>query len=175
MSGPEMYLDEHSHLKGEENMKIITVIMICAVFVSGCASIFHGTDDTVYVRSSEPDTTFYANNREIGKGSSATVTIPKKRLDATVLRGEKAGCNAKAASIETKFDAITLLGVLIDWGLISILVIDWGINGATVRVAQNDYVLTPECATLSQKLMQPELPSQPPVPQPQASQQPAQM
>jgi hypothetical protein len=156
-------------------MKVITVIMICVVFVSGCASIFHGTKDTIYVRSNEPDTTFYANNREIGKGSSATVTIPKDELATTTLRGEKVGCNAKAASIETKFDAITLLGILIDWGLISILVIDWGINGATSRAAHNDFVITPECAMPSQKLMQPPLPSQPQIPQPGVPQQPEKM
>ena len=153
-------------------MKIIAIIMICAVLMSGCASIFHGTTDTVYVRSNEPDTTFYANNREIGRGSNASVTLPKKELDATKLRGEKVGCTAKAESIETKFDAITLLGILIDWGLISILVIDWGINGATSRVAQNDYVLTPECVMPSQKLIQPPLPSQPQILQPEVPQQP---
>ena len=149
-------------------MKIITVIMICAVFLSGCASIFNGTKDTIYVRSNEPDTTFYANNREIGRGTNAIAIIPKKQLDSTKLRVEKAGCNEKTTPLETQFDATTLLGILIDYGIISILVIDMGINGATSRVAQNEYVLTPECAMPSQKLIQPALPAQPEVPQPPA-------
>jgi uncharacterized protein YceK len=150
-------------------LKIITVIMICAVFMSGCASIFHGTKETIYVRSNEPDTTFYANNREIGKGNNAIVTIPKNKLDSTKLRAEKAGCTEKTTALETEFDATTLLGILIDYGLISILVVDLGINGATHRVAQNDYILTPECATASQKLMQQPSPAQPEEAKPQES------
>jgi hypothetical protein len=46
---------------------------------------------------------------------------------------------------DTSFDAITLLGILIDFGLITILVIDWGITGAVTKAAQTDYALTPDC------------------------------
>jgi hypothetical protein len=113
--------------------------------MSGCASMFHGTKDMIHVRSEEPDTQFYANNRDIGKGTSAVTTISKKDLGNTVLRAEKKGCNAKSSPIEKEFDAITLLGVLIDFGIITILLIDWAATGAVEKASQTDYVLTPEC------------------------------
>jgi uncharacterized protein YceK len=147
-------------------MKIISTMLIFAVFMSGCASIFHGTTDTIYVRSNEPDTTFYANNREIGKGTTGVVIVHKKDLDNTQLRAEKMGCNTKSTPIESKFDATTLLGILIDWGIISILLIDWAINGAVERAAQTDFVLTPDCQKGS-------TPSQ--TPNPQGQQLPGQI
>ncbi len=125
--------------------RIISLIVVVAFFASGCASIFHGTKDTVYLRSEEPDTHFYCNNRDIGIGTSAVVSINKKDLSSTTLRAEKTGCTTKTTPIETEFDGTTLLGILIDWGLISILVVDWGANGAVTRASQNDYVLTPNC------------------------------
>ncbi len=125
--------------------KVISFIVIAAFFSSGCASIFHGTKDTVYVRSEEPDTHFYCNNRDLGKGTSAVVTIAKSELKSSTLRVEKIGCNPKSAPIDTEFDATTLLGILIDWGIFSVLMIDWAANGAVTRASHNDYVLTPDC------------------------------
>jgi len=126
-------------------MKTISLVVMIMFFVSGCASIFHGTKDTIYVRSEEPDTQFYVNNRDIGKGTSANTTISKDTIDLAVLRAEKKGCNTKSTRIETQFDALTLLGVLIDFGIISILFIDWAATGAVTRAAQTDYILTPDC------------------------------
>ena len=125
--------------------KIISLMVMAALFSSGCASMFHGTKDTVYVRSEEPDTHFYCNNRDLGKGTMAVVTISKSDLSSSTLRAEKIGCNTKIAPIDTEFDATTLLGILIDWGIISILMVDWAANGAVTRSSHSDYVLTPDC------------------------------
>jgi hypothetical protein len=155
-------------------MKIISLLVMFSLVVSGCASMFNGTKETIHVRSNEPDTTFYANNREIGRGNVAIATIRKKELDDTKLRVEKTGCNTKIIPLETQFDATTLLGILIDYGIISILVIDLAINGATTKAAQNDYVLTPDCVSPSQKLIQPGVglsPAQVPPPQEQKPQE----
>lgn len=129
-------------------MKVIALVVTACFFaliVSSCAAMFHGTKETIYVRSEEPNTVFFANNRELGKGTSAVTTIPKKDLSDTVLRTEKETCYPKSSPIYTSFDGITLLGILIDWGIISILVIDWGVTGAVTKAAQVDYLLTPEC------------------------------
>lgn len=152
-----------SHSKEERIVRVIvSVLMICILFVSGCASMFNGTKDTLYVRSNEPDTTFFCNNREIGKGTSAIVTVPKKDLETSRLRAEKVGCREKTTPIVTQFDATTLLGILIDYGLISILVVDFGVNGATTKAKQTEYILTPECTSPSQQMIQPAVLTQPP-------------
>jgi hypothetical protein len=126
-------------------MRAIALVVILSFFVSSCASLFNGTKDTVYVRSEEPDTHFFANTRDIGRGTNAVTTISKKDLSNTVLRAEKVGCNTKSAPIETKFDPTTLLGILIDFGIISILLVDWAATGAVTKADQTDYILTPEC------------------------------
>ncbi len=126
-------------------MKTISLVVIISFLASGCASIFHGTQETLHVRSEEPDTQFYINNRDIGKGTFADVTIAKKELSKSVLHAEKKGCNTKSAPVVTSFDGITLLGILIDLGLISILVVDWGVTGAVTKASQTNYVITPEC------------------------------
>jgi hypothetical protein len=125
--------------------KCIALLVLFSFTISGCASMFNGTKETIHVRSEETDTVFFVNERQIGKGSSAVTTLDKKGLSSVVIRAEKKGCNTKSQPVETKFDGVSLLGILIDLGIFSILVIDWGINGATTRAAQNDYILTPEC------------------------------
>ncbi|MBI3585445.1 MAG: hypothetical protein HY096_16035 [Nitrospinae bacterium] len=125
--------------------KMIAVIVVISFFVSSCAAMFHGTKESIHVRSEESDTSFFVNERSIGKGTSAVTTVPKNKLKSVVLRAEKEGCNTKSSPIETEFDSITLLGVLLDLGIVSILVIDWGATGAVTKASQTDYVLTPEC------------------------------
>jgi len=127
-----------------EMKRVIALMVSIIVFTNGCASMFHGTSEQIHVRSEEPNTRFFMNEREIGKGTTAVTTIPKKDLSRAILRAEKEGFNSKSTTIPTEFDAVTLLGILIDCGLISILVVDFAATGATDRAAQNDFVLTPE-------------------------------
>lgn len=127
-------------------MKKLTALVTLSFFLSSCASMFHGTKDTIRVRSDKPNTVFFAGEQEIGRGSNAVTTISKKKLSKTTLRAEKDGCSSKTTPIETEFDAISLLGLLLDLGLISILVVDLGATGAVHQAAQTDYVLTPECS-----------------------------
>lgn len=126
------------------NKAITVVVIVLTFFQYSCAAMFHGTKETIYVRSEEPDTQFFLNERYLGRGTSAVVTIPKKQLSRSVLRATKEGFNERSTPIQTQFDGITLLGLLIDLGLVSILVVDLAATGAVTRAAQTDYILTPE-------------------------------
>lgn len=112
---------------------------------TGCAAMFSGTKETIHVRSEQPDTRFFLNERDLGRGQSAATTIPKKHLGRAVLRAEKEGCSARTAPIATSFNGVTLLGLLLDAGVVSILVVDWLATGAVTKAAQTDYVLSPDC------------------------------
>lgn len=122
------------------------VLAFVTLVLSGCAAIFNGTTETIHVRSEEPNTHFFLNERDLGTGTSAATTIPKKRLGSAILRAEKNGCNARSTPIATTFDGVTLLGFFLDFGVISIVVVDWLATGAVTKAAQTDYVLTPECS-----------------------------
>jgi hypothetical protein len=121
---------------------------------ASCATMFNGSKETINVRSEQPDTRFFMNERDLGRGTSATTTINKKQLGKAILRAEKEGCNSKQMPLATQFDATTLLGFLIDFGIVTILVVDWMATGAVTKAAQNDYVLTPECPRKTGQLLQ---------------------
>ncbi len=126
-------------------MKVLNVVMaaIIAFFSSGCASMFNGSKETIYLRSNEPNTTFYANARELGTGTSAVTSVAKKDLKNTTLRAIKPGYHTKAMPIETEIDMTSLLGIFIDYGIFSIVCIDWLGTGAITKASQTDYILTP--------------------------------
>ncbi len=126
-------------------MRTIAFVVMVSFLVSGCAAMFNGTSETINLRSEEQDTKFLVNEREIGKGTSTVTIISKKDLKSAILRAEKPGCATQSSLIETTFDPTTLLGILIDCGIISILVVDWAATGAVTKASQTDYVLTPEC------------------------------
>ena len=84
------------------------------------------------------------DNEEIGTDNTS-VTISKKKLKKVEFYAKKDGCQTRSTGIETKFDATSLLGILIDFGLITILVVDWGINGAVTEAERTNYVLNPVC------------------------------
>lgn len=114
------------------------------VFATGCASMFSGTTQNILLKSDVKGTKLYLNNEEIGT-DTAVVQISKKNLKNSVLIAKKAGCSDYQTYVSTKFDATSLLGVFIDFGLITILVIDWGITGAVYEAERTNYVLNPVC------------------------------
>jgi hypothetical protein len=133
-----------NHNNTKNMNKILPIMTVACLLLNSCASMFSGTKETIHVRSNLPNTVFYANERELGRGTSASFTLPKKKLSTTTLRAEKKGYNTKTMPIETSFDAVCLLGILIDWGVFSIVCVDWLGTGAVTKAAQTDYVLTPE-------------------------------
>jgi hypothetical protein len=127
-------------------MKSVLNLIIMAILILNvsCASMFSGTSQRIKVRSDIPGTKLYLDDEEIGTNET-TVTVAKKRLKEVQLIAKKEGCETKRTDIETKFDSTSLLGLLIDFGLISILVVDWGINGAVREAERTNYVLNPVC------------------------------
>lgn len=55
----------------------------------------------------------------------------------------KPSCNCYQR--QKSFDAVTLLGLLIDWGIISILVVDGACTGAWSQFDQESFVVDPQC------------------------------
>lgn len=89
--------------------------------------MFNGTSDTLYIRSNDPDATILVNEKTLGTGE---VVYKAKKKEDHVIKVSKSGCQTVARPVETQFDAVSLLGILIDFGIISILAVDWGATGA---------------------------------------------
>ena len=105
-------------------------------------TMFHGATQMVSIRSNVDDAKLYVNEAYVGKGSGVA-TFHKNKNYKIVARKE--GCSDGTAIATKSFDAITLLGILIDWGIISILIIDGACTGAWAQFDQTSYVVDPQC------------------------------
>ncbi len=125
-------------------MKIITktLLIFILIFESSCALMFNGSKDTLTIRSNEENVKIYINESYLGKNSAVTV-INKK--DDYVIRVSKKGCADKLVPVTRSMDATTLLGLLIDLGIITILLVDGLGTRAWHKADQTSYVLDPEC------------------------------
>lgn len=119
------------------------LLLTCVLPSGGCAAMFHGTKDTVHLSSAEPDTRFYVDSRQVGQGTSAIVEIPKKGNGGLLLYGKKDGCQDAVSEFEVVFDGLSMLGVVLDFGVISILVVDGLATGAVTKSKYDRYTLTP--------------------------------
>ena len=129
-------------------MKILTsaILIVFVVQLSGCAAMFHGTSDQITIQSPDPDAKIYLDNMLVGKGTA--VASVKRNTQHTIV-AKKEGCTDNFVQTQTAFDPVTLLGVLVDWGIISVLVIDWGVTGAMWKIDPLVYHPNPICDTPS--------------------------
>jgi hypothetical protein len=124
---------------------VSSVLVILLLLVqSGCAAMFHGTSDQITIQSPDPDSKIYLDSMLIGKGS-AMASVKRNTQHNIVVK--KDGCHEQLVQTGTSFDAVSLLGVLIDFGVISMLVIDWGATGAMWKVDPLIYHPAPICDT----------------------------
>jgi len=123
--------------------KILTPILVASfLFSTGCATMFNGSSQTVNIRSNDTEAKIYVNEEYMGK-NNAVYTFKKK--ENYVLKAEKAGCKTTTVIPQKTFDPTTLLGIFIDWGIISILVVDGAATGAWQKFNQTSYVVDPDC------------------------------
>lgn len=122
-----------------------TLPVFFLLLTTGCAAMLHGSKDTINFSSAESGTRFYVDGRQVGVGQNAVVNIPKKGNNDIMLYGRKEGCDEAVAKYETRFDGITLLGVFLDFGLVTILLVDGAATGAWTRAKYENYVLSPLC------------------------------
>ena len=121
----------------------ITSAAVLSMSVSGCAAMFHGTTQQVAVRSNVPGTELFVNEAYVGKDNGVTTFQKKSNF---MITARKAGCTDTTVPAPKSFDAITLLGVLIDFGLVSVLLIDGAATGAWQQFDQTSYVIDPRCS-----------------------------
>lgn len=125
-------------------MKFIKVsVCVLSVFLnSACATMFNGSSATVTVRSEDPKAKLYYNDTYVGQGS-ASFPVPKKGNHS--VRATKEGCGDGTVAIQKKFDATSLLGVLLDFGIVSMLIVDGAATGAIQDIEPKNYVVNPNC------------------------------
>jgi hypothetical protein len=122
---------------------VITSAAVLTMSMSGCAAMFHGSTQQIAVRSNVPGTELYVNEAFVGKDNGVT-TFQKR--NSYMLTARKAGCTDVTVPAPKSFDAITLLGVLIDFGLVTVLLVDGAATGAWQQFDQTNFVIDPRCS-----------------------------
>ena len=121
------------------------LFIVAVLMLSGCASMFSGTKETIIVQSEDRDAKIYVNDEYIGTGSGVTTISKKKLADNVTIRASKKGCQDSIRHIETKIDGTTFLGCLLDFCVVSVGVVDWLGPGAIREATQTNYFVTPIC------------------------------
>lgn len=123
--------------------KFIAALLSLTITLSGCASMINGTTQNISVSSTQRDAKLYMNGEYIATGNGVA-TLKKK--DDYILTAKKDGCNDTSVPVSKSFDPTTLLGILIDFGIISMLVIDGAVTGAWNKFDRTNYSLDMQCA-----------------------------
>lgn len=121
-------------------MKKVLAAVIFPMLMTGCASLIKGNTDDITINSLERGTTLYVNGAARGN-DSAFVTLDKGKSYS--ITAKKDGCTPVTAQTGESFDPTTLLGIFIDYGLISIP-IDL-ISGSAWKIEPTSYTVTPLC------------------------------
>ena len=121
-------------------MKNIILILVITILTQGCATIIKGTNDKIAINSIEKDTLIYVDGAVIGKDA---VLIQVERGDTHTIRATKQGCQDIFLNTGESFDATSLLGILIDFGIITIP-IDL-LSGAAWKTDPKVYSASPIC------------------------------
>src|SRR5216683_2351840 len=123
------------------------LVLVLLLESSSCAYLFHGTSDQINIYSGDPQARLYLNDQLIGVGN-ATATVD--RDVHYMLTAKTPGCTDQTLTTGDKFDPTSLLGIFIDLGLISILVIDMAASGAAWKTYPLSYTVTPICLAATQ-------------------------
>ena len=120
-------------------------IAILPLFLSGCAAMFSGTQDSLTLISPEPETEWSVNGRPIGEGPNVIYKLPRKSNRGTSISATAPGCKPAMYAVDTQLDPVTLLGAFWDLGLISILIVDGAATGAWSKPVETSIYLKPLC------------------------------
>jgi len=121
-------------------VKLGLLMILSAMFmmITGCASMIHGQQQTIHIKSHD-DATIFIDGRFAGQGIAQRKVT---RDDIHEIIVEHNDCQMRYQT-ESRFNKISLLGVFLDLGLVSIPT-DF-LTGAAWQVSPSRIKLIPEC------------------------------
>ncbi|EKZ8642449.1 PEGA domain-containing protein [Vibrio cholerae] len=125
-------------------MKKIAFLLMAVFLLNGCAAMFNGSSQQVSIRSKDPKAKIYVNNAYLGDGNVVTTFKKKEKYS---IRVEQDNCESVTMPVSKSFDATTLLGLFIDFGIVSILVVDGVGTGAWQQFDQTNYIIDAQCSS----------------------------
>jgi hypothetical protein len=125
-------------------MRAILCFFLC--FQLGCATIINGSTEKIEISVGKADSKVYINDILIGVTQAdvpLNAEIPKKgAIDIKVIHEN---CDQFNHRVQRQVDPLTFLGLLIDGGIFSIIVVDILATNAFVKASQNYYHFELSC------------------------------
>lgn len=125
---------------------MIFILLISLLINSGCATIFHGSTDAIEIKVDKPGAKVFINQVPIGVATpdqSLRAEIPKR--GNVIISIEHESCKTEEYKINRTIDPVTFLGLLIDGGIFSILVVDILGTNAFVKADQTYFEFELDC------------------------------
>lgn len=122
-----------------------SLCLVAAAALTGCATLIHGKHDTITLHAPDPATAWTVNGADAGIGATVRYDLPTLNNRGARIVARLGECE-DSTTVDTRFDPVTLAGIFIDGGLVSIAVVDGLATGAVTRANTLDYRLDPECA-----------------------------
>ena len=101
-------------------MKKYGILILVAVLIAGfssCATIFTGTTQNVNFDSNQKGAIVRVNGQPVG---STPCNVSVKKSSKATIHFSKEGYEDNLVELKGRFNATSLLGILLDWGIISI-------------------------------------------------------
>lgn len=117
--------------------KIFSLLCIGLVFITGCASIFTGTNEKVVVSTPDAQTFIYVDGMLRGKGN---IIIDKSKGKTNLITVKREGCQDVTTLTSNKFNGVSVLNIFFWPGFFIDLA-----TGAMWEADPSSYALTPIC------------------------------
>ena len=119
---------------------LLALVSTFSIMLTSCASIIHGSTDTVTIVSEEKDSKIFVDGKFQGWDDSI---VNLKRGKQHVILATKVGCENATRSTSDRFDTASLWGILIDYGILTIT--SDLITGNAWETYPTVYNVTPRC------------------------------
>lgn len=135
-------------------LKLISLLINFTIFLNiGCATIINGSTEAIEIQVDRPHSKVSINGVLVGvseEGQLLKAEIPKK--GEMLITVENEFCKPENYYVERKIDPVTFLGILIDGGIFSILVVDIFGTNAFMKADKTNFNFSLHCPTLTQNL-----------------------
>ena len=112
-------------------------VILVALFLSSCATIFSDKSDKITIHSKDPEARILVNGNEIGKGN-AVYSLAKDKT--AIITASKKGCSDMSVPTEQSINGVTFINLIFWPGYL--------IDAATGKIHKADpaeYTVTPNC------------------------------
>ena len=116
------------------------IIVITALTISGCATIFSDSSDKISIHSNVPDAKIIVNGNNVGVGS-AVYTLPRDKT--AIITARKKGCDDMSVPTEQSINKVTFFNLFFAIGYL----VDAS-SGAIHKADPTDYTVSPNCSDL---------------------------